>query len=421
LANRGEVGFHDKSHTWRSGSNKGKLVSETPAAQPPKCPQCASNRLYRDGLRYLAEGSSIQRWLCRNCAHRFSEKPLQENRDWQINTPTLIVSKRQVCDLIEESKNLAEVARQETPTREGTLDTANVKGKIINYAWFMQKEGYSEATILGRTKLLKILAKRGADLYDPESVKTAIAKQSWCEGRKANAVDAYTSFLKTTGGKWEPPRYQGIRKIPFIPTETEIDQLISACSKRMSTFLQLLKETGMRCGEAWRIEWNDIDNETKTVRIAPEKHSNPRIIHISPKLAAMLEALPKTYGTRIFSLPQSRLDQHRNVFIQQRKRIANKLQNPRLLRITFHTLRHFKGTMEYHRTKDVLHVMQVLGHKNIKNTLLYVQLAEELFRDQQEYISKVAKTETDACALIDAGFDYVCDFDNAKIFRKKKY
>jgi integrase len=124
---------------------------------------------------------------------------------------------------------------------------------------------------------------------------------------------------------------------------------------------------------------------------------------------------------RVFSLPQSRLDQHRNIFIQQRKRIANKLQNPRLLRITFHTLRHFKGTMEYHRTKDILHVMQTLGHKNIKNTLLYVQLAEEPFRDQQEYISKVAKTEVDACALIDAGFDYICDFDNAKIFRKKKH
>ena len=77
--------------------------------------------------------------------------------------------------------------------------------------------------------------------------------------------------------------------------------------------------------------------------------------------------------------------------------------------------------MEYHKTKDILHVMQTLGHKNIKNTLLYVQFADELFRDQQEYISKVAKTEVDACALIDAGFDYVCDFDNAKIFRKKKY
>jgi hypothetical protein len=26
-------------------------------------------------------------------------------------------------------------------------------------------------------------------------------------------------------------------------------------------------------------------------------------------------------------------------------------------------LRHFFGTMEYHRTKEILHVMQALGHK----------------------------------------------------------
>jgi hypothetical protein len=50
-----------------------------------------------------------------------------------------------------------------------------------------------------------------------------------------------------------------------------------------------------------------------------------------------------------------------------------------------------------------------------------VQLAEELFKDQQEYISKVAKTEKGACALIDAGFEFVCDFNGAKIFRKRKY
>jgi len=66
-------------------------------------------------------------------------------------------------------------------------------------------------------------------------------------------------------------------------------------------------------------------------------------------------------------------------------------------------------------------VMQVLGHKNIKNTLLYVQLAEELFKDQQEYVSKVAKNEVDACTLVEAGFEYVCDFNTVKIFKKRKY
>jgi hypothetical protein len=77
--------------------------------------------------------------------------------------------------------------------------------------------------------------------------------------------------------------------------------------------------------------------------------------------------------------------------------------------------------MEYHRTKDILHVKQVLGHKRIENTLIYVQLAEELFRDQEEYISKVAKTEAEACVLVDAGFDFVCDFNGNKIFKKRKY
>ncbi len=42
---------------------------------------------------------------------------------------------------------------------------------------------------------------------------------------------------------------------------------------------------------------------------------------------------------------------------------------------------------------------------------------EKLFKN----ISKVAKNEKDVCALIDAGFEYVYDFDEHKIFRKRKY
>jgi len=65
--------------------------------------------------------------------------------------------------------------------------------------------------------------------------------------------------------------------------------------------------------------------------------------------------------------------------------------------------------------------MQTLGHKNIKNTLVCTHLAEELFRDEQEYVSRVATNQKDACALIDAGFEFVCDWNGNKIFRKRKY
>jgi integrase len=417
------AGFHSNSILDKASQKNGKLDNSSPLVQPPRCPQCGSKKLYKDGLRYVRDGTSAQRWLCRAFSYRFTEeKPLQKKPNWQINTASAYLSKRQVCELLtEESKNLTEVARQEQAQREGTTQTADIKGKIVEYAWWLKKEGYSETTIVGRSKLLRILHKRGADLYDPESIKATIAKQPWSEGRKANAVDAYTSFLKMVGGKWKPPRYQGIHKIPFLPTENEIDQIISGCSTRMATFVQLLKETGARCGEAWQLKWTDYDLTTKTIRIAPEKGSNPRIARLSPKLASMLETSPKNYGERVFSNPQQPLDHFRDLFSQQRKRIAHKLQNPRLLKITFHTLRHWKGTMEYHRTKDILHVKQVLGHKRIENTLIYVQLAEELFRDQEEYVSKVAKTEADACVLVDAGFDFVCDFNGNKIFRKRKY
>lgn len=76
--------------------------------------------------------------------------------------------------------------------------------------------------------------------------------------------------------------------------------------------------------------------------------------------------------------------------------------------------------MLYHKTKDIYHVMQALGHKNIKNTLLYIQLEEALFQGEQDYISKVAKTQKEICTLIEAGFEYVTDFESAKIFRKPK-
>ncbi len=87
------------------------------------------------------------------------------------------------------------------------------------------------------------------------------------------------------------------------------------------------------------------------------------------------------------------------------------------MRISFHTFRHFKATMEYHKTKDILHVMQILGHKNIKNTLIYTQLVD---LQDDDYVSKVAKTVKEACELVEAGFEYVCEMDRIKIFRKRK-
>lgn len=80
-----------------------------------------------------------------------------------------------------------------------------------------------------------------------------------------------------------------------------------------------------------------------------------------------------------------------------------------------------KETTLYHKTKDILYVMNFLGHKNIKNTLMYVQLEEAIYKDgSDDYISKAATTVEEVCTLVEAGFDYICDVGEAKVFRKRK-
>jgi len=63
--------------------------------------------------------------------------------------------------------------------------------------------------------------------------------------------------------------------------------------------------------------------------------------------------------------------------------------------------------------------MRILGHKNITNTLRYTQLIQT---DDDEFITKVAKTVEQACKLIEAGYEYVTEFQEqgVKIFRKRK-
>jgi hypothetical protein len=76
-----------------------------------------------------------------------------------------------------------------------------------------------------------------------------------------------------------------------------------------------------------------------------------------------------------------------------------------------------KATMEYAKTKDILHVMQILGHRNIKNTLRYTQLINF---PNDDFACKAAKSVQEATELIESGFEYVCEVDGTKLFRKRK-
>ena len=191
--------------------------------------------------------------------------------------------------------------------------------------------------------------------------------------------------------------------------------MIAHCGKKLATLLKVLKETGMRVGEAVRLEWQDIDVKNNTITLnRPEKHGVCRMFKVSSEAVGMLNALPKKTN-RIFGARA--LTSYEGDFSIQRRRAAAKLQNPRLLQIHFHTFRHWKATMEYHKTKDILHVMTLLGHRNVQNTMLYTQLVNF---ESNDYHSSTAKTVEEAAKPVESGFEYVVTIDNTMLFRKRK-
>jgi integrase len=105
-------------------------------------------------------------------------------------------------------------------------------------------------------------------------------------------------------------------------------------------------------------------------------------------------------------------------FRRQRRKLAHKLGNPRILQIHCHMFRHWKATIECARTKGILYVQKLLGHKSLKNTLRYTQLAT--LPQNEEYICKVAKDVERAKDLVEAGFEYVTDVNGMKLFPKMK-
>ena len=115
------------------------------------------------------------------------------------------------------------------------------------------------------------------------------------------------------------------------------------------------------------------------------------------------------------------MDSLKSAFLNLRKRQAVKLHNPRLLKIGFHTFRHWKATILYHKTKDALYVRDFLGHKSIKNTEKYINIERKLFADygDEEFTVKVTSKQ-EATIYLEQGFEWLGVKDNLIFLRKRK-
>jgi integrase len=281
----------------------------------------------------------------------------------------------------------------------------------------MQKEAYADSTMQAVNKRLKALSKH-CSLENPEIVKSFVAQKKCSPAFKESLVEAYDLYCRANGIAWNKPFYERYDKMPKIPTEEKLNMIIANASKKFALILSMMRDLGTRPIELTWLKLRDVDLQSGIISITSAKHCVGRSLKVKPQTLMLLNAYvirkKLNQNDAVFPINSSSIS---NAYRRIRNRLADKVGDMSLKSIRLYDFRHFKASMTYHNTKDLLYVKQLLGHKDLRTTLRYTQLLD--FGNDEFHVS-TAKTVGEAQKLIEQGFDYVTEFDGVKLFRKRK-
>ena len=171
------------------------------------------------------------------------------------------------------------------------------------------------------------------------------------------------------------------QKRPRFFSKDELKRFFAACVEFEQAVFMTLLYTGMRKGELRNLEWEDIDFERQTIKIQEKDEWEPkggksREVPIHDEIYPILKRQEKRNGSVQWVF--ARKDGGRVSGIWQRfQRIATKAG---IKRATVHTFRHTFASYMVMSGVDLPTVQKLLGHQNVKTTMIYAHLAQEHVR-----------------------------------------
>jgi integrase len=270
------------------------------------------------------------------------------------------------------------------------------------------------------SKNLKRICKN-SDLNDPDSVERYVFGLDVSNKYRNSLFDAYSHYCSTNDINWRRPVLKTEVYPVKIPTEVNIDKIIACATPKYATVFQISKH-GLRPDEISKITLRDIDFDRCALNVRTSKMGLDRTLRLKPQTRDLLRDYVGLHGIsdinqRLFASPRT----IRDTWSFYRKRAYDKFRDPELLKIRLYDLRHWYGTTQYIKTRDILHVKYLMGHRNIESTMHYMHIAKGLINYSEEYTVKVSRTLEEYVNLLEQGFEYVSDYEGGvKILRKRK-
>lgn len=225
--------------------------------------------------------------------------------------------------------------------------------------------------------------------YDPKSIS-----------RKINSVKSFFGFLHNNSIiKKDPSEHIHHPKIkdkaPRYLTKEEYTRLKAICVKdiRVATMIELLLQTGIRIGELCRLKLTDIryKSKNKPYEIYIEKYQStparrvPLNTAASDAIMRYMEIRPNTSkGANLFVTRSGKPIIIRNA----RTYISRAMKKSKINKATVNDLR---NTFIYHHLKNgtnLLHLSQIVGHKNLSSTIKYTKIKKSKNAPKSQIILK---------------------------------
>ena len=259
------------------------------------------------------------------------------------------------------------------------------------YTWFNQNRKGDTSTINILKNTLKQYHNKYLDAIDKKlmnSFVTTYRNEHKVSNARINRIVTAIKAALTVAVEYKYARENKLKGFKMLHenkhsivrylTSEEESELMEACGTIYPVYksiVMLALNTGMRAGEIKSLQWQDVNMAQQYIALRAEntKSQKVRYIPLNTKAQEALNiALEYKNSHYVYTNPRTknRYSKHR-VWFNDVLKAAN-IQNFR-----FHDLRHTFASKLVMRGVDLNTVRELMGHSDIKMTLVYAHLAPE--------------------------------------------
>jgi len=167
------------------------------------------------------------------------------------------------------------------------------------------------------------------------------------------------------------------KKLPPVLSKREVLKIIDNTNNlKHRAILSLIYSAGLRIGELLELRKADIDSERMLIHIKGAKGKKDRHTILSENVLQLLREYYRQYKPKEYLFEGQKGGKYSAESAGQLfKRAVKKAQIKKP--VTLHSLRHSFATHLLEQGIGITHIQKLLGHNNIKTTLIYTHIADE--------------------------------------------